>query len=194
MKKVIRKLYWNSIREENWINQLAAKGLSLCDYSWGRYVFEVTEPGTYSYRIELLEKNAKNTESELYLNFLEESGVEVVAHYWRWVYLRKKTADGPFALFSDNESRIQHLTRITRLYLALALMEISIGIANLMLGISDFMDGWNHNDKFVLQSVHSWNVFGGALCLILGIVFFFTLYRPVNYQKKKLIREKEISE
>lgn len=194
MKKIIRKLYWNPIREENWINQLAAKGLSLCDYSWGRYVFEVTEPGTYSYRIELLEKRAMNTESEMYLRFLEESGVEVVAHYWRWAYLRKKTADGPFALFSDNESRIQHLKRITRLFLALAVMEISIGIANLSLGIGDIIDGRNDPDPIFLQSAHTWNVIGGGLCFAIGIVFFFTLYRPVAIQLKKLLREKEICE
>jgi len=194
MKKIIRKLYWNPQKEENWINALAAKGLALTDYSWARYVFEDAEPGEYIYRIELLEKSAKSTESGVYLRFLEESGVAVVAYYWRWVFLRKKSADGPFALYSDNASRISQLKRIERLFLGLSVLETMIGIGNLAMGVASVIeDQGDLQDRF-LGFAHTLNLVGGGLCLTLGIVFFFTLYRPIHIQIRKLLQEKVIFE
>jgi hypothetical protein len=193
MKKIIRKLYWNPQKEENWLNSLAAKGLSLTDYSWGRYVFQDTEPGEYTYRIELLEKKAQSVESEVYLRFLEESGVEVVSHYWRWVFLRKKTADGPFDLYSDVESRMQYLKRLTRFYLGLTLLEAFVGLGNIPIGITAvFVKPLQ--DRGSMSSVPFVNLFGGILCLGLGLMFFFALYLPIRSQLRKLKKEKGIFE
>ena len=54
----------------------------------------------------MLENHPDSPESRKYLEFLEEAGIERVGSYMRWVYLRKKAADGPFDLFSDYESRM----------------------------------------------------------------------------------------
>ena len=131
MKKVIHKAYWNFEKEQNWINGLAARGLALTDYSWCRYVFEETEPGEYIYQLELLEHKPSHPESEQYLRFLEEAGIEVVAVYMCWVFLRKKAADGPFTIYSDNGSKIRYLKRVRGMWLGLGILEASIGLFNL---------------------------------------------------------------
>lgn len=33
MKHIVRKAYWNYEKEENWLNEMSAKGLALIDYS-----------------------------------------------------------------------------------------------------------------------------------------------------------------
>ncbi len=57
---------------------------------FGRYLFEKGSPGAYVYRIELLQYMPGHPEGAAYLEFLAESGIEVVASSLRWVYLRKK--------------------------------------------------------------------------------------------------------
>ena len=54
----------------------------------------------------------------------------------RWVYFRKKTADGPFDLFSDLQSRIKHIKRIIALILPLSCANLCIGMSNLGNAIS----------------------------------------------------------
>ena len=188
MKKIIHKAYWNPDKEQQWINELAAKGLSLSDYSWCRYVFEETEPGKYIYQIELLENKPGNPESELYLHFLEDAGVEIVAIYMRWVFLRKKAADGPFAIYSDCESKIQHLNRLKNFWTGLLVLEFSVGLFNL--GISPF---YFLNADLMADTLFPWpNLIGGLLCTGIGVVFLFTLLRPVNLQIKKLRKEQTL--
>ncbi len=125
MKQVIRKAYWNFEREENWLNNLAAQGLALTDYSWCRYVLEDSQPGEYIYRIELLDHSARHPESRRYIEFVESTGAECVATYMRWVYFRKKAADGPFELYSDNASRIRHYRKVRAFWLGLLILEIT---------------------------------------------------------------------
>ena len=96
MKYVIHKAIWNYEKEEQWLNEMSAKGLAFTDYSWCRYVFTDAPAGQYIYRIELLENMPTHPESQSYLRFLEESGVEFVSSYMRWVYLRKPASDGAF--------------------------------------------------------------------------------------------------
>lgn len=66
----------------------------------------------YTYRIELLDNLPSSKKSRDYIRFLEETGVEKIGSYLRWVYLRKKKSEGDFDLFSDLDSRICHLTKI----------------------------------------------------------------------------------
>lgn len=188
MKKIIRKACWNPDKEQKWLNEMAAKGLSLTDYSWTRYVFEETEPGKYLYQIELLAKSPRNPESEVYLRFLEDAGVEVAATYMNWVFLRKKAADGPFTIYSDCESRIRYLKRLRNFWIALVTIELGAGLSNLGMGLSLIYDYERHG-----YHSFSWtNLLGGALCTGIGIVFFFTLLRPVYLQIGKLKKEKAL--
>ncbi len=128
MKHVIRKAYWNFEREERWLNQLAAQGLALTDYSWCRYVFQESAPGEYICRIELLDHLASHPESRRYIEFVESTGAECVATYMRWAFFRKKAANGPFELYTDNASRIAHLRRVRAFWLGLVILEF-VGFA-----------------------------------------------------------------
>ena len=135
MRKTVKKFFWawDFDKEEAWLNEMAAKGLCLVSVGYCRYDFEDCLPGEYSIRLELLKNKPSHPESVQYVEFLEETGAEHVGSYLNWVYLRKRKADGEFELFSDNESRISHLTRIIRMILALAIMNLCAGFYNITL-------------------------------------------------------------
>ena len=176
MKYVVRKAYWNPEKEESWLNEMAAKGMALTDYSWCRYVFEECNKGEYIYRIELLDNSARHPESISYIKFLEDTGVEFVASYWRWIFLRKKAADGPFDLYSDLDSKIKYYKKIRSFWTAFAVMELTVGFANVALGVID-----------------SLNFYVGILPVLLGFMFLFL--RHIFAKKvKNLSREKNIRE
>ena len=123
-RKTIRKWFWvwDFEKEEDWLNEMAMNGWVLEDVGFCTYHFVRCEPGEYSVRLEMYPQD------ESYMSFMEETGAEYAGRMVRWVYFRKKTADGPFDLFSDIDSRISHLDKIGKLLAA-------IGGANLLIGI-----------------------------------------------------------
>ena len=133
MRTTVKKWFWvwEFDKEERWLNEMAAKGLALVGVGFCRYAFEACIPGEYQVRLELLENQLQHAESRQYIRFLEETGVEQVGNYFRWVYFRKKTADGPFDLYSDLDSRIKHLKRIIALVLPISGANLCIGFGNL---------------------------------------------------------------
>lgn len=114
MRKTVHKLFWiwDYEKEEKWLNEMAAKGLSLISVKFLTYEFENTLPGEYHVCVQVLEHTLRHPETENYIHFLEETGVQHVGTCVRQVYFRKKTADGQFELFSDKASHIKHLNRI----------------------------------------------------------------------------------
>lgn len=184
MKYVIRKAYWDYEKEEAWINQMAAKGMALIDYSWCRYLFEDCQNGEYIYRIEMLENLPSHPESQAYIRFMEENGVECVATYIRWIYFRKKAEDGPFDIYSDKDSMITHYKRINTLWITLAAVETAVGLINVVIGILSLKNG---------RSFGSTNISLGIFVLALG-VFFSLLASKTGKKIKKLIQEKLIRE
>lgn len=192
MKHVVRKLYWAYEKEEKWLNEMAVKGLALVHYSWGKYVFEDSPTGEYIYRIELLEHLPSHLESTAYISFLEETGVECVATYMRWIYLRKKAADGSFDIYSDIDSQIKYCKRINTFWSTLAYAELAIGFFNLMIGILNMgIKNSLHNDfRNILSNI---NVSLGLFVIILGILLILlgvpTRKRLKQLKSEKLIRE-----
>lgn len=128
MNKRVIKFYANYEKEERWLNSMAAQGWHLIDYVFGRYTFAKGEPGEYIYRIQLLDYPPAHPESAPYLELLEEAGVEVITSTFRWVYLRKRAADGPFEIFSDRESRIAHYRKVMAMLLPLAAINLLYGL------------------------------------------------------------------
>jgi len=181
MKHVIRKAYWNYEKEEKWINEMASKGMSLDNYSWCKYTFSEGESGEYIYRIELLENRAIHPESQNYLRFLEDNGVEHVASYMRWVYLRKKAADGEFDIYTDITSKIRHYTRVNKMWVVLGAAELCIGLGNLSIATSIFSSG-------VASNIVGVNFIGGLLCTVIGVLFLILSRR---YRKKIKMLKKE---
>jgi hypothetical protein len=179
MKHIIWKACYNYEKEEKWLNGLAAKGLAMTNYSWCRYVLEETPPGEYVYRIELLDHTASHPESRRYIAFVEETGAECVATYMRWVYFRKKAADGLFELFSDNTSRIAHYRRVRAFWLAFVFIEFTAFAINLAVGLMPPLS--------VLHLV---------LAALLGILFgiFLALVLQLTRHIRRLGREQRITE
>ena len=70
---------------------------------------------------------------------MEETGAQYIGRVFQWIFFRKKTADGEFDIFSDLDSKINHLDRIGKGIWC-------VGIANLLIGLvntfSDANLGW----------------------------------------------------
>ena len=135
MRKTVHKWFWGweFEKEEKWLNEMAAKGLSLVSVKFAAYKFEETLPGEYNICLQLLDNQAHRVENENYISFFEETGAEHVGTFGRWVYFRKKAAEGRFEIFSDNASRVKHLTNIIALLGWVTALNLAVGCYNLYL-------------------------------------------------------------
>ena len=140
MRQVIRKWFWawEFDKEEQWLNDMAAKGKALVSARYATYEFEDSAPGEYAVRLEMLENAPDSAEGQQYVEFVESTGAEYVGKVLKWVYFRKKTADGEFELHGDNATRIKHLRSIIRLLVPLGIVNAGAGLYNLCIGIA-----WN---------------------------------------------------
>ena len=101
-QKTVHKWYWvwDFEKEEQWLNTMAQSGWVLDKVGFVTYHFIACEPGEYTVRLEMREHD------EEYIHFMEETGAEYVGRMVKWIFFRKKAADGPFDIFSDIDSRI----------------------------------------------------------------------------------------
>jgi len=186
MKHIVRKAYCDYEKEEKWLNEMSAMGLALTDYSWCRYVFEETPNNKYIYRIELLKNLPTHPESMAYIKFLEESGVECVATYMCWLYLRKKSSEGAFDIYSDMESKLKHLKRINAYWSTLMWAELLTGISNIVIGVENMVSDSR-------AGIFPINFYLGGLLLLVTILCF-KLGSPVRKKINKLQQELIIRE
>ena len=137
MRQVIRKWFWawEFDKEEQWLCDMAAQGKALVSARYATYEFEDSAPGEYAVRLEMLEHSPSSPEGQQYIEFVESTGAEYVGKVMKWVYFRKKTADGPFELHGDNATRIKHLGGIIRLLKPLMVLNVGCGVYNLCIGI-----------------------------------------------------------
>ena len=116
------KLYFDKEKETKWLNEISVKGYALTDYWWGFYSFEKCLPGEYVYQIDIVD-GFFNVDDD-YRKFMEDTGVELVCMWGFWVILRKKAADGPFQLYTDVESSIEHYSKIRVMFKVATILEI----------------------------------------------------------------------
>ena len=186
MKKyVMWKAFIDYEKEENWLNEMSAKGLMFTDYFLFRYTFTDCEPGEYIYRIELLNSLPATAESQKYLAFMAENGVEHVSSWARWVYFKKRAADGPFDIYSDIDSRITHYRRICTLFLVVLIFELLVGVMNLSLGLTYIANG--------LAPYGSGNFIGGVIVILIGVALFI-VWNRTRQKMSRLKREKQLRE
>ncbi len=183
MRKKVHKWIWawNFDKEEKWLNEMSDKGWAMAGYSFCTYEFEKTDAERYTYRVELLKNGLNHPESQSYLEFLEETGVERVGSWGRWVYLRKNRRLGSFELFSDYESKIAHLRRIICLFVPLSILNLANGLSNLMQGF------------FQSNIISPANFWMGCVCLAVGLLLLYGVFR-IWRKIKKLEKEKQIYE
>ncbi|EHQ89453.1 DUF2812 domain-containing protein [Desulfosporosinus youngiae] len=108
------KLYYDKDAEEVWLREMSLQGWAFKRFFLGFYIFKPCEPGDYNYQIDFLD-NWRGDKSD-YAAFMEDLGVEVIDQWWRWVYLRKKAADGPFEMYTDAESKINLYRKIINFF------------------------------------------------------------------------------
>ena len=180
MRLIIHKAFfaWNFEKEEKWLNAMSAKGLQLVHAGFFRYVFEENSKERYVYRLELLDKLPSHYESVSYLHFLEETGVEHVDSFLRWVYLRKNVKDGNFQIYSDISSKIKHYKRILFLLLAITPVKV-ISVINMSLRYSET------GDPFFLVT--------GVLCFLLVSLLTVGLFN-ISRKIRRLNRDKYVNE
>ena len=180
MKQKFHKVFWvwEYEKEVRWLNDMAAKGFGLCHVGLCTYWFDDIEPGEYSYHLELAENLPSSGKGREYLDFLSECDVEYVGSYMRWIYLRKKAADGPFELHADLDSKLAHLKRIMLLILPILIMELASSFNNLYLGLKYHYDA---------------NLYVSALTLGVGMLLGYALIR-IGSQIRKLKKERRLHE
>lgn len=125
-RKTVRKVFlvWDFEKEEQWLNTMANAGWLLDGVGFCTYHFVACEPGAYTVRLEMHERD------ENYLAFMQETGAEYVGRMVQWVYFRKKAELGEFGIFSDLDSKIDHLQKIGRCLSAVGFANLAIGLAN----------------------------------------------------------------
>ena len=133
-QKTVRKWWWvwDFEKEEQWLNTMAQSGWVLNRVGWCTYHFVACEPGAYTIRLE------KRSHTSEYLRFMEDTGAEYVGNIVSWLYFRRKTELGPFNIFSDIDSRIQHLDNIGKTLSIIGIANLAIGLANSI----NFHSGW----------------------------------------------------
>ena len=187
MKYVIHKAFWDCEKVENWLNEMSAKGMALTDCSWLRYVFEESPNHEYIYRLELLENLPTHPESMNYLRFLEDNGVECVSTSGRWVYLRKRSSERAFDVYTDTDSKLRHFKRIYACGSIMMWVELVSGLVNLIIALV------NINVGYTLGNFTVGNIMLGVTMLLLALIFFLwnvPLWRKI----KRLKQQKAIME
>lgn len=123
--KTVHKAFavWDFDKEEEWLNSMAQEGWALTKVGFCKYVFERTEPGEYIIRLEM------HDYEDDYIGFMRDTGAEYVGRVLQWLYFRKKAELGEFELFSDIDSRINHLKNVSNTLLL-------IGGANVIIGLT----------------------------------------------------------
>lgn len=179
MRKTVRKWFWiwDFDKEERWLNEMAAKGLALVGVGWCRYDFEDCAPGEYRVALEMPENSPWSAEGQKYVEFVEETGAEHVGTFSRWVYFRKKASEGGFAMFSDNASKVKHLTRIMNFLLLFSAINLYNALYNL----------WMYFFRSSPINVV------GFLSLFVSVLFGWGWLR-LNSKRKKLRTEQTIFE
>ena len=137
MRTTIRKWFWawEFDKEEQWLCDMAAKGKALVSARYATYEFEDSEPGEYAIRLEMLESLPSSPEGQQYIEFVESTGAEYVGKVMKWVYFRKRKADGEFELHGDNTTRLKHVKGIINLLRPLMIFNTGVGVYNICIGV-----------------------------------------------------------
>ncbi|NLW69482.1 MAG: DUF2812 domain-containing protein [Eubacteriaceae bacterium] len=164
-KTVYKWFYvWQFEEEELWLNEMAQEGWALEEVGWCRYTFGKSERGEYTIRLEM------RPFDEGYVSFMEETGASYIGRVFQWIFFRRKSSLGPFDIYSDMDSKIAHLERISK-FLSI------VGFANLAIGVANSM-GANR---------------GGWLNLLCATVLMYALGR-IHGKKESLEKERRLHE
>ncbi len=177
MKTKIKKTFMDLYEEEKWLNQQGEKGLMMIGYYHGTYEFEDVSPAKYQYKLDI--PNYTGQKRKDYLEFLEESGISVVAEYGDRVYLRKNASLGPLEIYTDNLDLYRQNKKRYSHFFVISITQFSLGL---------FMI-FQMKGNLIVGSVPYFIVlFFGTIFMIVGVVLFIITIR--NYSKNSPNKEK----
>ncbi len=116
------RLYYDKDKETQWLNEMSEQGWALKKFFAGFYSFEKCEKGEYIYQIDLGDQ--LYSADEEYKALMRDVGAEIVAYWGYWVIMRRRAADGPFELYTDLESKIEHYKKILRMFRTAMVIEL----------------------------------------------------------------------
>lgn len=182
-RRRFKKLFIDFEKEEIWLQEMCANRYALKDISKGYYIFEECEPNEYIYRIDYIGTAAKLPNPNSYLSFMKELNIEIVAESGPWVYFRRKSALGPFELYSDIDSKLKRYISVNILWN----MPWFIALANVIPSV-------NNTLQYIKSEKVYWDMIIIYLLPILFGVPFFILSLPLNRKIIRLLKEKKIRE
>lgn len=141
-------------REERWFNEMSRRGWHFVSTNGLVYRFESGRPGEYVYKIELPEEGSAATKAE-YERFLADCGVEVVARFKEWLYLRRRASEGPIETADNTRAQLSLINRasgyaadiLCRLLCVLAALSVvSLVVSSLLAAgsaVAEFLHGFS---------------------------------------------------
>ena len=186
MKKTVYRTFtwWNTDKEQAWLNDMIAQGWLLRDVRLMKYTFARCESKGYEICVQLLKKDAKDKQSAAYMSFVEETGAECIGARGSIAYFCKKKSNEPFVLFSDRASWLSYYRRIKKNMRWLLAMCV----------------GFFVNDVLTVLSLcgGDTSLWGIEAFLMVLHVWFYCLVIPGHAKVRRLIRalekDKEIFE
>ena len=116
------RLYLDKDKETEWLNKMVSEGWALQSFFAGFYKFTPCENGEYIYQIDL--GDTLYSVSDEYRELMGELGVEIIVLWGYWIILRKRAADGPFELYTDVDSELEHYRKIRRMFKGATIIEL----------------------------------------------------------------------
>lgn len=123
--KRIKKRFFSSIAEREWLESLGEKGYRLVLKKENSYTFELTEQ-RWHYCVEWLDCAPDSEDGEAYIASLEEKGIFLAATYSLWAYF---ISEEPIAMQAEAKQRVALRYRNTAflLFAADAIVAVLIG-------------------------------------------------------------------
>ena len=112
------KFTFDKDEEQEWLNDYCQQGWAMVSFFIGMVTFVPCRPGEFIYQIDLLPGRGLCADDyEGYVEFMHDTGVEVLQRWGRWVYLRRRAEEGPFEIYTDIDSQIALYQRIRSMFL-----------------------------------------------------------------------------
>ncbi|GAB6108933.1 DUF2812 domain-containing protein [Fusibacter bizertensis] len=118
-------------KEVEWLNQQSKNGYQLIKRNGFAYYFQEQTSVENQYQIEFIGLNQKLIETENYLNFLSDSGIDIVFKFGPLLYLKRVASNTDFLIYSSSKDIIKQYIKIIKLYALILLFSSSILVKNL---------------------------------------------------------------
>lgn len=134
------RFYLDKDKETVWLNDMAQDGWSLTGFFAGFYHFEPCEKGIYQYQVDFTDQFFSISNN--YREFMQEMGIQIVANWGFWTFLRKPASEGEFQLYTDVSSTIEHYKKIRRMFKIATILELIFLFIELLAASRGFAFGY----------------------------------------------------